>query len=139
MEDTVARDLGQQLLNEENEEHAADGSEVEVVDEEKALELERLAVPHQRATTKDDDVVQDDEDARLLERRHGRDASLEAEVVGRVAHDGCPRLVEDGPQRDAERPVEGRGPDLEQRPAGDGRRLGDHGRFHFHVHCVEVG
>lgn len=97
MEDTAANNRGNQLLNEESQKYAADGGEVEVVDEEERLELEWLAVAHGLATTKDDGVVDDDEDGRRLERRHGRLEGHKLEVIGRVADDGLEGLAEDGP------------------------------------------
>lgn len=62
VEDTIVVELRNKLLNEENQKDAADGGQVEIVDEEERLELERLAIAHQLATTKDDHVVDDDED-----------------------------------------------------------------------------
>ena len=80
VEDALADHRGQQLLNEEGQEDAADDGQVEVVDQEERLELEGLAVAHELAATEDDGVVDDDEDTRLLERRHGRDALVEVKV-----------------------------------------------------------
>lgn len=96
-EDTLADNSGQKLLNEESQEEAADGGQVEVVDEEEGLELEGLAVAHQLSATKDDEVVDDDEDGRRLQSRHGSLERHELEVIGRVANDGREELVKDGP------------------------------------------
>lgn len=97
MEDAAANNSGEKLLNEESQEDSADGSQVEVVDEEESLELVGLTVAHELATTEDDGVVDDDEDRGGLEGRHGRLKGHELEVVDRVAHDGGPCLIEDGP------------------------------------------
>jgi len=97
MEDAATRNDGQKLLNEESQENGADGSQVEVVDQEQRLQLERLAVAHQLATAKDDGVVNDNEDARLLNRRHGRLAGHEAEDLRGVSDDGLEGLAEDWP------------------------------------------
>lgn len=51
-----------ELLEEENEEDKADGSQDEVVDQEQSLELEGFSVAHPLATTKDDGVVDDGKD-----------------------------------------------------------------------------
>ena len=67
------------------------------MDQEQCLELEGLAVAHELPTTEDDTVVDSDEDGGRLECRHGRLERHELEVVGRVAHNGRPGLVEDGP------------------------------------------
>lgn len=96
-EDTLADNSGQKLLNEESQEEAADGGQVEVVDEEERLELEGLAVAHQLSAAKDDEVVDDDEDGRRLQSGHGSPKGHELEVIGRVANDGREELVKDGP------------------------------------------
>lgn len=106
VEDPLAHDGGEQLLNEQGQEDAADGSEVEVVHEEDGLELERLPAAHPLPAAEDYDVVDDHEDGRLLQRGHGRLARHELELIGRVAGDVLEGLVEDGPQVDAEGPVE---------------------------------
>lgn len=97
MEDTIVVKLGNQLLNEEDQEDAADGGQVEVVDEEERLELEGLPVAHQLAATKDDDVVDDDEDGGRLERRHWGLKGNELEFLGRESNNGLPGLAENGP------------------------------------------
>lgn len=96
-EDTLADNGRQKLLNEESQEEAADGGQVEVVDEEERLELERLAVAHQLSTAKDDEVIDDDEDGRRLQSGHGSLERHELEVIGRVANNGREELVKDGP------------------------------------------
>lgn len=97
VEDAAADDDGQKLLNEESQEDAADGGEVEVVDEEQRLELVGLPVAHPLTAAQDDGVVDDDEDGGLLDGRHGSLALDEAEVAGGIANDGRPGLIEDGP------------------------------------------
>ncbi len=62
MEDAAADNRGNKLLNEEDQEDTADGGQVKVVDEEERLELKGLAVAHEGAATKDDGIVDDDED-----------------------------------------------------------------------------
>lgn len=96
-EDTLADNSGQKLLNEESQEEAADGGQVEVVDEEERLELKGLAVAHQLSAAEDDEVVNDDEDGRRLQRGHGSLKGHKLEVIGRVANDGREELVKDGP------------------------------------------
>ena len=128
MEDALADNGGQDLLDEKGEQNAADGGQVEVVDQEEGAQLEGLAVAHQLPAAEDDCVVDDDEDARLLERRHGGGARLEAEVLGRVAGDELEGLAEDGPEVDAEGPVQRRDRQLLEKRE---RRLGRH--------CCETG
>lgn len=62
VEDALANESREELLNEQRQEDTTDGGEVEVVDEEERLELEGLAVAHQLPAAKDDGVVNDDED-----------------------------------------------------------------------------
>lgn len=70
VEDTVAGKGGYELLKKQDEENQADGSEVEVVDEEQSLELEGLAATHPSTTSEDEVVVADDEDGGRLESGH---------------------------------------------------------------------
>lgn len=97
MEDAPSDNCWQQLLNEEGQQYTGDGSEVEVVDQENGLELERLAVAHELAATQNDDIVKDDEDAGLLKSGHGSLPGDEAEVADGVAGDQSPCLVKDRP------------------------------------------
>lgn len=62
VEDTMANDGGEKLLNEQSQKDGADGGQDEVVDEEQSLEFEGFAVAHQLAATEDDGVVDDNED-----------------------------------------------------------------------------
>ena len=54
MEDTATDNSRQKLLNEESQESTTDQSQVEVVNQEETLELERLAVAQPLATTDED-------------------------------------------------------------------------------------
>lgn len=108
MEDTTTDDGGDKLLKEEDQEGTADESEVEVVDEEKGLELERFAVAHHLATTKDDGIVDNNEDGCRLQSRHGSLKGDKLEVIGRVADNSSPSLVKDGPQVDAKGAIDRR-------------------------------
>ena len=62
MENTAAGNSRHKLLNEENQENATDGGEVEVVDQEQGLELEGLTAAHDLAASEDDGIVHDNED-----------------------------------------------------------------------------
>lgn len=97
MEDTVADDSRQQLLDVEGQQDGADGGKEEVMDQEECLQLVRIPVAHPFSATEDDRVIADDEDPRFLQRRHRSLAGLEPEFLSRVADDSGPSLVEDGP------------------------------------------
>lgn len=122
VEDAVADNGRDELLNEEGKEDTADGREVKVVDEEERLELEGLAVAHEGAAAKDDGIVDDDEDGRRLEGGHGRLKGHKLELVDGVADDGRPGLVKDGPEVDAKGAIHG----------GNGQLLEERS------HCCEV-
>lgn len=113
VEDAVTDQSGQQLLNEESQEHTTDRGQVEVVDHEQEVELERRAIAHDFPAAKDDDVVGDEHRGGGLEGGHGRDALLELEFFRGIAHDGLVAGVEDGPEVDAERTVERGRPDID--------------------------
>jgi hypothetical protein len=102
VEDAVSDNLGQELLDEQNQEKTADQGQVEVVDLEEEAELEGLATTHELSATKDDDVVADEHGGRLLEGSHGGLSRDEAEVLGLVALDRGEGLFEDGPQLETE-------------------------------------
>lgn len=108
VEDAVADNGWEKLLNVQGQQDGADGGQDEVVNQEQGLELEGLAVAHQLATTKDDRVVDDDEDRSRLEGRHGRLERHKLELLGWVADTSGPCLVEDRPQMDAEGTIERR-------------------------------
>lgn len=97
IKDALAHNSRQNLLDEKSQKDGGDGGQDEVVDKEQGLQLESLPLAHPLAATKNDNVVADDEDTRLLERGHGRDAGLKLELASRIADDGLPGLVEDGP------------------------------------------
>lgn len=97
VEDATSNNGRQQLLDEEGQEDGRDGSQVEVVNEEKCLELEGRAVAHKLATSKDDGVVNSNEKSCLLQGGHGRLPGDKPEVANRVASEEGPDLVKDGP------------------------------------------
>lgn len=97
VEDALAHDGRQNLLDEKGQQDGGDGGQDEVVDEKERFKLESVSFAHPLATPENDDVVADDKNTRLLEGGHGRDAGLKLEFAGRVADDGLPGLVEDGP------------------------------------------
>lgn len=66
---------------------------------EQAIELERLAVPHEFATSKYDEEVQEGDGGRLPRCGHGSLALDKLELIRMVAHDRGPRRVQDRPQR----------------------------------------
>jgi hypothetical protein len=124
VEDAATNNSGQKLLNEESQESTTDQSQVEVVDQEETLELERLAVAHPLATTKDDAVVNDNEDRCRLEGGHGSLERHKLEVIGGVADNGSESLVEDGPQVNTKGTVDGRQRQLLVKGSGSRRHDG---------------
>lgn len=108
VEDTIVVELRNELLNKENQKDAANHGQVKVVDQEERLELERLTVAHQFATTKDDDVVNDNEDRGRLQCRHGCLKRYEMEVLGRRSNDDLPSLAEYGPKVNAKGTIDRR-------------------------------
>lgn len=97
VEDTIVVELGDELLDEEDQKKTADGGQVEVVNKKERLELERLPVAHQLATTKDDNVVDDNKNGCRLEGRHRCLEGYEIELLGRISSHSLPRLAKDGP------------------------------------------
>ena len=97
IEDTATNNCRDELLKEQDQQKTTDSCEVEVVDQEESPELERFAIAHQLATTKDDGIVDDDEDARLLQCRHRCLAGDESEILGRIAREQLEALAEVGP------------------------------------------
>lgn len=97
VEDTVADNGGQKLLNKQSQEDGADGGQEEVVDHEQGVQLEGGEVLHNLTATEDDDVVADQHRRGLLEGGHRGHALDEVELAGGVSHDLLIGLVEDGP------------------------------------------
>lgn len=97
MENASTDNSGQQLLDEEGQEGGGDGSQVEVVDQEQGLELEGLSVAHKLTATEDDGVVDSHEYSSLLQGGHGRLSRGEPEVADRIANNGSPGFVKNGP------------------------------------------
>lgn len=96
-EDAVSRDGGDELLEEQRQERAADDGQVEVVDLEEAVEGKGGPVAHHLAPAEDDNVVGDQDRGGLLERGHGGRVGREAEIGGRVGLDQHEEPLEDGP------------------------------------------
>ena len=108
VEDAVAPDGGDQLLNKQGQEDGADRGQDEVVEHEQGVELERREVLHDLATTENHHIVSHQQSRGLLEggqRGHARD---ELEFAGGVAHDLLIGLVEERPQVNAKGPIESR-------------------------------
>ena len=97
VEDTVSPDRRQQLFNEQSQQSPADQSQVEVVDHEQCVELERRTALHDFATSKDNDIVGNEHDTGRLDGREGGLAADELELARGIAHDILERLVEDRP------------------------------------------
>lgn len=112
-EETMTGDCGNHLLGEERQQCAADGGEVEIMDLEQEVELERLPSAHEFAAAEDDDVVCDKKSGAGLESREGSLALGEAEILRLVAYNRLKSLLEDGPELDTKGAVQRRHADLE--------------------------
>ena len=97
IEDSIAHDSRDQLLEEEQEQGARDDGQVKVVDLEGAIELKSRATTHDLTAAKDDDAVQDQGDCHDGMSGHWCAPGHEAELLGLVAHDGLETSFEDGP------------------------------------------
>ncbi len=97
IEYTVSDNSRDQLLGKERQENAADDGQVEIVNLEQPIQLQRRSIAHQLASTKNYDVVGYQDDGCLWECRHWRDAFDEAKVLRLVAFGGFEGLLEDGP------------------------------------------
>lgn len=113
VENAIAHDFGDQLLQEQHQQNSANGRQVEVVDLEQAIELQRGIVLHDLATSEYENVVGDEHDGAGLECRQGCLALDEAEVLRLVALDRLEGLLENWPQLNAKRPVESWRTDLD--------------------------
>lgn len=107
VENAVANEGGQELLDEQGQEDGADGGQDKVVDHEQSVQLEGGQLLHDLTATEDDDVVGDQHGRGLLEGGHGGHALGELELAGGITHDLLVGLVEQGPQVDAKGPVQG--------------------------------
>ena len=97
MQNASFYDRGNELFEVKRQKHTRDDGEVEVVNLEKTIQLQRRPIAHDLATAKDDDVVGDEHGGRLLVCRHWRFARHEAEVLRPVALDGDKGAFEDRP------------------------------------------
>lgn len=97
VKNAMAHNGRQNLLNKESQQDSGYSGQDEVVDEEERLKLEFVSFAHPLATTENDNVVADNEDARLFEGGHGRDAGLKLELAGRISNDSLPGLAKDRP------------------------------------------
>jgi hypothetical protein len=123
VEDAVAHEGGQKLLDEQSQKDGADSSEKEVVDHEEGVELESGQLLHDLTATEDNHVVGNQQGGGLLEGGKRSDALGELELAGGVTHDHVEGLIEQRPQVDAERTVQGRDGDiLKEVGHGDGWR-----------------
>ena len=96
MENASFSDCRQDLLNKECQENSTDGSEIEIMDEEEPLQLERLSVAHEFSPAQNHRIIRKNKDGGFLQRGHGRLPSDKVEIIGRVADDSFEDLVEVG-------------------------------------------
>lgn len=108
VEDAVAHNGGEELLDEQGQQDGADDGQEQVVDHEEGVELESGDVLHDLAAPEDDDVVGDQDSRGLLKGGQRGHALDELELAGGVTHDLLASLVEQWPQVDAKGSVEGR-------------------------------
>ena len=98
---------GQQLLDEERQQNGTDHGEIQVVNHEEPGELHGFSVSHELPSPEGDGIVGDDAGHRRRQGRKGRLALGEAEVLRMMAYHGPVGFVENGPQMDPERSIEG--------------------------------
>ena len=96
-EDTVPPDCRQQLFDEKSQQSTADNGQVEVVDHEQGVELERGTALHDLSASEDNNIVGDEHDRSLLDGGHGGHTASELELTRRISHHILKSLVEDGP------------------------------------------
>lgn len=97
VENAISCNLRDQLLEEEYQESARNDGQDEVVDLEDEVELESWTVPHQFATTEDDDVVRYQHGSACIVSRQSGLAWDKSKVLWLVALDGFETLFEDWP------------------------------------------
>lgn len=97
VEDAMARNGGQKLLDKQGQQNGTDDSQEQVVDHEQGVELECGKLLHDLTATEDHSVVGDQDSRGLLEGRQRSDTFDELELAGRVAHDLFICLVEQRP------------------------------------------
>ena len=96
-EDTVPPDCRQQLFDEKSQQSTADNGQVEVVDHEQGVELERGTALHDLSASEDNNIVGDEHDRSLLDGGHGGHTTSELEFIRRISYHILKSLVEDGP------------------------------------------
>lgn len=97
VEDAMAHDRGQELLDEQSQENGADDGQEQVVDHEQGVELECGELLHDLPATEDHSVVGDQNGRGLLEGGQRGDTLHELELAGGIAHDLLIGLVEQRP------------------------------------------
>ena len=96
-EDTVSPDCRQQLLDEKGQQSTADNGQVEIVNHEQCVELERRTALHDLPASEDNNIVGDEHDRSILHGGHGGYTTGELELTRRISHHILKSLVEDGP------------------------------------------
>ena len=96
-EDTVSPDCRQQLFDEKSQQSTADNGQVEIVNHEQGVELERGTALHDLPAPEDNNIVGDEHDRSILHGGHGRHTTGELELTRRISHHILKSLVEDGP------------------------------------------
>ena len=118
VEDTIAHDFWEKLLNEEREKATADDGKVKIMNHEWAIQDERVSLLHELPSTEYYDIVCHQRGHSRRKRRHNSLAALESEILGHIAKDGGVAFGKDGPHFNPERAVEGRDWDLVYRHGG---------------------
>lgn len=107
VEDAVACNGGQELLDEQGQQDGADDGQEQVVDHEQGVQLECGELLHDLAAAEDHGVVGDQDGRGLLEGGQWSDTLDELELAGRIAHYLLISLIKQRPQVNAKRSVEG--------------------------------
>jgi len=82
---TVGPNSGNELLKEENQQDPTDGGEIQIVNQEERIQLQRWSISHPFSATQNDKIVDEEHGSGLLQCRKRRLTWRELKVVSMVA------------------------------------------------------
>ena len=97
VEDSIADESWNELLDEQEQQNATDRGQVEVVDLEEGVKRKRCAVSHQLTSSKNYDIIRNQSNSRLFHGRHRCHTWCEDELLRLIAHDRLECVREDWP------------------------------------------